>query len=326
MMLHTYLTDRLGLRYPIIGAPMAGAAGGRLARAISEAGGLGCIGIGSTTSLSFIEAETAIARGSGDTQFGLGLMAWALSERPELLDAAIDARPTLISISFGSIAPYVKKVRTAGIILATQVQTITGAREAEAAGVDLIVAQGTEAGGHSSSAGVGTLTLLQGVLGAVELPVVAAGGIATPAGLAAVLAAGAQGGWVGTALLLAAESQVSEEARLRIAAATETDTILTDVFDRVQELDWPSHHPGRALRNRFAREWHGKSQEIAANRGVIDAYRRARDARDYDTAVIYAGQAVGLVREERSTEDIVRELGDGAEALLRRRFGHLTGE
>jgi nitronate monooxygenase len=323
-MLHTFLTHRLGLRYPIIGAPMAGVAGGRLARAIGQAGGLGCIGIGSTTSLAFIESETAIARGADEGRFGLGLMAWALEERPELLDAAVAAGPVLISISFGSIAPYVEKVRSAGILLAAQAQTIAGAREAEAAGVDLLVAQGTEAGGHSSSAGIGTLVLLEGVLASARIPVVAAGGIATPAGLAAVLAAGAEGGWVGTAFLSAAESALNAEARRRVLGAAETDTVLTDVFDRVQELGWPSHHPGRALRNRFAEEWHGRSQAIVGNRGIIDAYRQARDAGDYDTAVIYAGQAAGLVREERSAGEIVRELGDGAEELLRRRVDELT--
>lgn len=316
-MLHTFLTDGLGLRYPIIGAPMAGVAGGRLARAVSHAGGLGMIGIGSETKVSFIEREAEIARGQDDTRFGLGLMIWAVERRPELLDACLAARPALLSLSFGTIAPYFERVHAAGILVATQVQTRQAALEAEAAGVDLIVAQGTEAGGHSHRAGVGTLTLLQTVLGAVEAPVLAAGGIASAAGLAAILAAGAQGAWIGTAFLASGEADNTNEARQRLIAAGETDTVLTDVFDRVQRTAWPAEHPGRALRNRFEAEWHGRADQLPEE--VKDQYQQSRAQRDYDVAVIYAGQAAGMVTAERPAGEIAREIGEGAEALLRKR-------
>ena len=319
-MLNTYLTDQLGLRYPIIGAPMAGVAGGTLARAITLAGGLGCIGIGITTPLSYVEEQAAIARGQDNARFGLGLIAWVIEKRPDLFEAALGARPALISISFGAIGPCVERVQAAGILLATQVQTAAAASEAEAAGADLIVAQGTEAGGHSHATGIGTLVALQSVLGAVSTPVVAAGGIASPAGLAAVLAAGAEGGWVGTAFLASPENAHRDEARGRILAAAESETVLTDVFDRAQEFAWPAEHPGRALRNRFAEQWHGRGDELAGNRAVLEAHQQAVRNREYDTAVIYAGQAVGLIRESRPAGDIVRALGDGAEALLRRRY------
>src|SRR5579885_770703 len=216
-MLHTFLTASWDLRYPIIGAPMAGAAGGRLARAVSQAGGLGMIGIGSKTPVEYIAREAALARGDDQERFGIGLMAWALESRPELLDAAIEARPLLISISFGSPAPYVEQVHRQGIHLATQVHSRAEALEAAQAGVDLIVAQGTEAGGHTGQ--VSTLPLLQIVLEAVQTPVVAAGGIASPRGVAAALAAGAQGVWVGTCLLAAPESETSEPARARLLQA-----------------------------------------------------------------------------------------------------------
>src|SRR5581483_1188036 len=103
-MLHTYLTTSWHLRYPIIGAPMAGVGGGRLARAVTQAGGLGMIGVGSTTSTDFIAREASIARGDDQQRFGIGLMAWAIERRPELLQAALEARPFLLSISFGSPA------------------------------------------------------------------------------------------------------------------------------------------------------------------------------------------------------------------------------
>ncbi len=122
-MLHTYLTTSWHLRYPIIGAPMAGVGRGRLARAVSQAGGLGMIGIGSKESVELIAREAAIARGTDQGRFGIGLMVWAIELRPELLDAAIEAAPFLISISFGSPAPYIERLHQQGILIATQVHS-----------------------------------------------------------------------------------------------------------------------------------------------------------------------------------------------------------
>jgi nitronate monooxygenase len=320
-MLRTYLTEQWGLRYPIIGAPMAGVSYGALARAISLAGGLGMIGVASTAPVSLIEEESAIARDSDDTRFGIGLMIWAIERRPELLDAAIVARPFILSLSFGALAPHIERVQDAGILVATQVNSVAAARDAAAAGADIIVAQGTEAGGHTGR--VGTLPLLQAVLDAVDTPVLAAGGIASPRGLAAILAAGAQGGWIGTAFLAASESAHGAEARRRILAAGETDTILTTVFDRVQNLPWPPEYPGRALGNRFAETWHGHETEMMVDQKAQQEYDRALRLGDHDVAVVYAGQAVGLVKHERPASEIVRELGDGAEAILRRSHSKL---
>ena len=187
-MLHTYLTTSWGLRYPIIGAPIAYVGRGRLARAIGQAGGLGMIGIGSTESVEFLAQQAAIARGADQGRFGIGMHTWAIEKRPDLLEAAIEAAPFIISISFGSPAPYVERIHRRGILLATQVNTRADAIQAERDGVDLIVAQGTEAGGHVTGQ-VATLPLLQAVLDAVQTPVLAAGGIATPRGVAAARAA-----------------------------------------------------------------------------------------------------------------------------------------
>src|SRR5947209_12910842 len=144
-MLHTHLTTSWHLRYPIIGAPMAYVGRGRLAHAVSQAGGLGMIGIGSKESLELIAQEAIIARGNDHLRFGIGLMGWALETRPELLHAAIEAHPFLISISFGSPAPYVEMLHREGIYLAAQVHSQAEAIHAAQAGVDLIVVQGTEA-------------------------------------------------------------------------------------------------------------------------------------------------------------------------------------
>ncbi|HZR39920.1 MAG TPA: nitronate monooxygenase [Ktedonobacteraceae bacterium] len=313
-MLHTHLTTSWHLRYPIISAPMAGVAGGRLARAVSQAGALGMIGIGSKASVDFVAQEADIARGNDQERFGIGLMAWALEARPELLDAAIQARPFLISISFGSPAPYVQVLHQHGIQLATQVHSRSEALHAAQSGVDLIVVQGTEAGGHTGH--ISTLPLLQSVLDAVQVPVLVAGGIATPRGVAAALAAGAQGVWVGTCLLASPECETTESARERVLQAQDTETILTRAFDIAQGLAWPSQYPGRALRNRFTDQWHAHTEVLAHDEKAHQELAEAVKRKDYDLAYIYAGEAVGLVTRQQSATDIIRQLGEGTEQLL----------
>ena len=325
-MLHTYLTKGLtegwGLRYPIVAAPMAGPGDGAFARAVTAAGGLGMIGVSSESTVAFVEQQAAAARGGDDARFGIGLMVWAIKRRPKLLDAAIAARPFAIGLSFGSPAPYVERVHAAGIRIATQVSSVAAAREAKAAGVDVIVAQGTEAGGHTGA--VATLPLLQAVLDAVSVPVLAAGGIASPRGVAAVLAAGADGVWAGTAFLASPECANTPEARRRVIAATEADTVYTHTFDYAQRVPWPDEYPGRALRNRFAEHWHPRGTELVGDVEAQDEHARAKTAGNYDLAVIYAGQAVGLLHAERPVAEVVHDLGEGAERLLRDRLAALT--
>src|SRR5258708_39299422 len=135
------------------------------------------------------------------------------------------------------------------------------------AGGDVSVVQGREAGGHVTGR-VSTLPLLQAVLDAVQVPVLAAGGIATPRGMAAALAAGAAGVWIGTALLASPECENTEQARARIVQAQETDTILTRAFDVAQGIPWPTEYPGRALRNRFTEQWHHQTEALTRDEGA----------------------------------------------------------
>jgi len=317
-MLNTFLTRQWGLRYPLIGAPMANIARGRLAHAVTAAGGLGMFGVGPKDNVEFIAKEASIARGEGTpAKFGIGLMAWLLETRPEQFEAAVREKPFLISISFGSLRPYADRLKQAGILLATQVNTRRMAIEAAESGADLIVAQGTEAGGHTGA--VGTLPLLQMVLDSVGVPVVAAGGIASPRGVAAVLAAGAEGAWLGTPLLLCAESDSTEGARARLIAAEETDTVLTSLFDRVNSYAWPPQFPGRALKNQFTAQWHGRETEVMERPEEISRFRQAAERKDYDITSIFAGESVAMLREERTAGDVIQWLGSGAEQLLRDR-------
>ncbi|MGV9305663.1 NAD(P)H-dependent flavin oxidoreductase [Nonomuraea sp. NPDC004354] len=314
-MTRTWLTDRFGLSVPLVGAPMAGVGAGRLAAAISAAGALGMIGVPATASAQWIADEAAVAAESG-RPYGIGLMAWTLPGNPGQIDAVLAARPALVSVSFGPYAGYVEPFRQAGITVVTQAGTTREAREAEAAGVDAVVARGGEGGGHGRN-DVATLPLLQGVLDAVGIPVLAAGGIAGARGLAAVLAAGAEGAWVGTAFLACSETMVSAPALRRILAAAETDTVYGRVFDVAQRLGWPPEYGGRGLRNAFFDQWEGKEEALAADEEAHAAVAAARAAGDYDVAVVYASEAVGLVRERRPAADVVADFATAA-ALLRR--------
>ena len=313
--MRTPLTERFGLMVPVVGAPMAGAAGGRLAAAISASGALGMVGAGPAATPGWIAEHGGIAAASGRA-WGVGLLAWALEANPAQLDAVVELAPPLVSVSFGPYERHVAALQQAGSRVATQVGTLAEALAAERAGVDLVVASGGEGGGHGRDE-VATLPLLQAVLDHVGVPVLAAGGIATARGLAAVLGAGAAGAWVGTAFLACDEATVSPAARDRIVAAGETDTAYGRVFDVGLRQAWPAEYGGRALRNRFFDRWAGREGELAGDDDAHAELLAALERGDFDTGVIYAGQGVGLVARPRPAADVVAGLA-GADELLRR--------
>jgi nitronate monooxygenase len=315
-MLRTFLTETWTLTVPIIGAPMSPMAGGRLAAAISRSGGLGMIGVSSTQPAEQLEKDVAEFRSlAGDLPFGIGLMTWALDARADLFEATLAARPFAVAMSFGDPARFMQRLRDAKIRVLAQVQDGETARIAEKAGVDVLVAQGAEAGGHTG--GVGTLPLLQVVLRETKLPVVAAGGVATGRGLAAVLAAGAQGAWIGTPFLVAEEARNSGVARQKILQAKESDTVHTHVFDVVQKIPWPAPFPGRALANEFTARWHGHEAELDRDEGARQAFQEARKAEEYSRAYIYAGQSVGVLDRIEPAAAIVERIAGEGEAQLR---------
>lgn len=310
----TALTELLGTRVPILNAPMTPQAGGALARAVSEAGAFGMLGFDEDETQAQIAEQIAILRQAPPVPFGIGLVAWVLERSPQLLELAIAAKPKLISISFGDPAPYAKRVHDAGILLASQVQSRARAQTALDAGADILVAQGTEAGGHTGAA-AGTLPLLQIILDMTDKPVLAAGGIATGRGLAAVLAAGAAGAWIGTPFLLAQEARNTQSARERIRASDETQTIYTRVYDRITGKAWPEEFGGRALRTAFLEQWTGREDALLADDTAVAQF----DPKEK----IYAGQSVGLLREVKPAAQIVRDIVDCALPLLAR-AGRLT--
>jgi nitronate monooxygenase len=315
-MISTRLTQLLGVEVPLISAPMTPQAGGRLARAVSEAGALGMLGIEEIDTEESIREELAILQAGASVPFGIGLVSWVIDQRPELLDIAVAARPTLISISFGDPGPHVARLHDAGILVASQVQSRHWAEVAIEAGVDVVVAQGTEGGGHTGA--VGTLPLLQIVLDLTDRPVVAAGGIATGRGLAAVLAAGAVGAWVGTPFLLSEEARNSAAARERIARSNETETLYTSVYDRLLDKGWPAEFGARAIRTAFGARWTGHEDELGPGTKPREEFVEARAAQDYDVAHIYAGQSIGLLETVRPAAAIVAGIEAQARELLDR--------
>ena len=304
-MIRTPLTRWFDLDTPVIGAPMAGVSGGELARAVSAAGGLGMIGISGNHSADFVTEQCAVPA-ADLLPFGVGLMIWVLETRPDLLEATIAAGPSLVSVSFGDPAPYVGPLHDAGIAVCAQVNTAADIQRALDAGIDIVVAQGSEAGGHTGRRAM--LPLLQEALTMTDRPVVAAGGIATGRGMAAALVAGAAGVWIGTPLLSCTEGLNAPSLRERVRAAGGDETVLTRAFDVAEGAAWPERWPGRALANDFSREWHGREDEL---RETPDARRLVVEGRrtgDPASAPVYAGESVGLVTTERSATEVVREL------------------
>ncbi len=316
-MISTELTRILGIRHPMISAPMAGWSGGELAGAVSAAGAFGMIAAGGSADVDWLSEQAEIARPHGP--FGFGLMSWSLEKRPELLDAVLETRPAAVSLSFGDPAPYVGKACEAGAIVMSQVQNSERARQAVEARVDILVAQGTDAGGHTGS--VGTMPLLQQVLEIGDnagIPVLAAGGIATGRGIAGVLAMGAAGAWVGTRFCATKESLGSESAKQRLLESDESGTIHTRVFDLAQGIPWPEEFLGRALRNDFTDRWHGREDELEESPSeAADGLREAGRRGDFSESYIYAGQAVGMISDVPSAGDLVERLVGEAEDRLR---------
>jgi nitronate monooxygenase len=310
-MLSTPWSRRMGLRVPILNAPMGGVAGGRLAAAVTAAGGLGMVGMGSAGSTSSLRTELPHVRGT----FGIGLVDWVIRQEPELLDAAIAAQPVLISVSFGTDLSWVQRVHDAGIATATQVYNSAEAQRAQDAGLDLLVARGCEGGGHGDAT-IGTLPLLDAVLDVVSVPVLAAGGIASPRSLAAVLAAGASGAWLGTVLSASPEALTSDASRRALVAARETDTVNTRVFDIVQRRPWSKRFPSRVLRNDFVARWSGREDAVADDAKAQDELSAALAADDRRTAPVDAGQGVAMVTGVAPVGEVIDRLCAGAEKLL----------
>ena len=313
-MITTPFTESFDLRHPIVLGPMGGVAGGRLAAAVSNAGGLGMVG-GGYGDLAWLKTELALVKELSTRPWGAGFITWNISEAA--LELVLEARPSVMMLSFGDPGKHAALIKAAGCRLICQVQDVAGARLAQAAGADVIVAQGTEGGGHGGARA--TMALLPAVVDAVSpTPVLAAGGIADGRGLAAALMLGAQGALLGTRFYATREALGHEQAKQRIVEGQGDATQRTRLFDIVRGYDWPQGYTGRALRNRFIERWEGREEELA--RGVEaegPAFWAAAADGDYDVAMVWAGEAIDLIDSIPSAAEVVEYVSSQAELKLR---------
>jgi nitronate monooxygenase len=312
--IRTALTEKFGLEYPVVSAPMGAVAGGRLAAAVSNAGALGLVG-GGYGDPDWMRTELSLVREGTARPWGVGLITWHATQ--EAVEFALSYEPRAFMLSFGDPGPFVPAIKDAGCALICQVQSVEDGRAAKAAGADIVVAQGTEAGGHGAQRS--TLPLVPAVVDAVApTPVLAAGGIADGRSLAAALMLGARGALMGTRFYATEEALGQGRAKECIVAARGGDTRRTRVFDIVREHAWPEPYTGRAIRNSFMERWDGREDDLtAALDEEIPAFRTAVREGDVETAMVWAGEAVDLISDVAPAAELIRRIGAEAEACLR---------
>jgi nitronate monooxygenase len=315
MPISTPLTARLGIQHPILSAPMDVIAGASLTKAVSAAGGFGILG-GGYGDEAWLRQETARLAGASDP-FGIGFITWSLAKQPALLDIALDARPRAIMLSFGDPNPFAPRIKSSGALLICQVQTEDMARQALDAGADILIAQGTEAGGHGASRTTFDIVPAIVDLAASRVPVVAAGGIGDGRGLAAMLMLGASGVLLGTRFYASQECDGPEEAKRRICAASNGNSVRGIIFDLSRNNVWPAPFTGRCLINDHARRWMGREVELLQNvQAVAAEYAAAKAAGDFDIAAVIAGEAVSLIHDIPPAAEIVDRIVTEAGQIL----------
>ena len=323
-MIETRITRRFGLSYPVASAPMSMHSGGRLAGTVSRAGGLGLFGATTPHGPDWLRDQIRVARElAGERPFGVGFITHLIPVFPELVDVTVEERVPVVAFSFADPAPWVAQVKEHGATVLCQVQSVESAAEALAAGADVLVAQGNEAGGHTGRANLLPL-LLRLVSDHPEIPVMAAGGIASGRALAAVLGAGADGAWLGTVFLATPEcEQVGDAYKQALVDARSEDTVYTEVFDLLDQAafgipPWPEGIAGRALFNDQVREWHGREEALRARVDeLLPAYRRALERRDVARTALWAGESVDCVTRVRPAAEVLVQICDDAEKILR---------
>jgi nitronate monooxygenase len=309
MRLKTRLTEKLGIEHPILLAPMGVMAGGKLAAAVSDAGGLGIIG-GGYGDADWLEAQFAAA---GSARVGCGFITWSMARDPKLLDQALAKDPAALMLSFGEVEPHASRIKARGVPLICQVQGMRYLREAVHAGADIIVVEGSEAGGHSGHRGIFTLVPEAADYLAKHSPgtlLVAAGGVGDGRGLAAALMLGADGVLMGTRFVASEESEAPQGFRRAIIDADGDSTIKSNSVDVVRKRYWPNtEFVVRVLKNDFVSKWHGREREIE---NVIDAeselFWSAFKAGDADNCGVLMGEASGIIHDAPPAAQIVEAI------------------
>ena len=306
--MQTEITKLLGIEYPIIQGGMAWVAEHHLAAAVSEAGGLGLIG-GANAPAEVVRNEIREARKLTSKPFGVNVMLMS-PHAEDIAKVVVEEGIKVVTTGAGSPEKYMKMWKEAGIVVIPVVASVALARRMERTGADAVVAEGTESGGHIGEAT--TMTLVPQVVDAVNIPVIAAGGIADGRGLAASLMLGAKAVQMGTRFVVADESIVNEAYKDRIIAAKDIDSAVTG----------RSHgHPVRSLRNAMTREYskleaEGKSFEELEYL-TLGTLRKAVMEGDIVHGTVMAGQIAGLVSKKQSAKEIIEEIMSEATSLLK---------
>jgi nitronate monooxygenase len=312
MTLHTAFTELFSLQHPIALAPMGGASGGALAAAVSNGGGLGLIG-GGREDAGWLDHELGIVAERTSGPWGVGFQSWGTDVGT--VEHALGYHPRAVMLSFGDPRPFVTPIRRAGAALIVQVTDLEEARQARDIGADVIVAQGTEAGGHGGRRS--TLPFVPVVVDlAAPTPVLAAGGIADGRGVAAALALGAAGALLGTRFLVALEALVTSSVTKAIIAGGGEDTERSRVSDIARGSSWPSRYAARTIRNPFFDQWRGRESELAADSAARQAYQQAVARGDLSPEPVWASEAIDLITELSPAADLVAALAAQAEEAL----------
>jgi NAD(P)H-dependent flavin oxidoreductase YrpB (nitropropane dioxygenase family) len=321
--LRTRICELLGIEHPIVLGGMGTGTSPDLVAAVSAAGGLGVLGA-TRQNPEELARDAAAIRAATTRPFGLNLLLFM--ERPGQYEAFLAARPRVISTAWAALEQdlggYVARAHAVGALAMHMISTVAEATAAARAGVDVIVAQGTEGGGHIGL--MGTMPLVPMVVSAVApIPVLAAGGVADGRGLAAALALGADGVLLGTRFLATDESPIAKGFKQAILDSDGHDTLVTDIPDVASGNTWPGAYV-RVRRNRFIEEWMGRDNELRRRRVEVSAQlREAAQAGDPDRGAVMIGQTAGLIDRVEPAAELVRRISRDAEAILRERLPRL---
>jgi len=321
--IRTPICERLGIEHPVFQAGMGWVARADLAAAVSEAGGLGVVGAGSTMDGEQLRAEIRRVRDLTDKPFGVDILFATVRAEGErvarytdtvqgMVEAVLDERVPVLVSGLGSPAAVVPAAHERGIYVMSVVGAVRHAQKAVSDGVDAVIATGMDGGGHVGR--IGTAALIPAVVDAVEVPVLAGGGLADGRGLAAALAFGAQGVWMGTRFIATAESRSHDNYKHRIADTDVAGTVVTRAH---------SGKPCRLIDNDFTRGWAGREAEIKpfplqAMEVGHPASERGRIEGDVEAGVLPAGQSCGMIGDVVPAGEIVRRVVEEAAAAMDR--------
>lgn len=306
MALKTRLTELLGIEYPIIQGGMAWTATAELAAAVSESGGLGIIGAGQMPTEN-LRAEVRKAKSLTDRPFGVNLMLLT-PHIEELVDVVIAEGVSVVTTGAGNPGKFMPRLKAAGVKILPIAPSVALAKRLEAAGADAIIGEGTEAGGHIGE--LTTMVLIPQLVDAVDVPVIAAGGIADGRGMAAAFALGAEGVQIGTRFMCAEECTIHPAVKERIVSAGDRDTVVTGRS---------TGHPVRVLKNRLAKQILELDRQNAAEEiETLGAGKLALAMRqgDLEMGSLMAGQSAGLVKRVEPAGEILAEIAADAERVL----------